>query len=72
MHGQQCGDPALAPAPCDPTCTYQGSYVAARSYHPGGVNAVFGDGHVEFYDDAVDLLVWQALSTIDGGEVISQ
>ena len=72
MHGQQCGDPALAPAPCDPTCPYQGSYVAARSYHPGGVNAVFGDGHVEFYDDAVDLLVWQALSTIDGGEVISQ
>jgi len=72
MHGQQCGRPDLAPAPCFPTCTYQGSYIAARSYHPGGVNVVCADGHVDFYDDAMDLHVWQALSTIAGGEIITK
>ena len=72
MAGQQCGDPALVTAPCNSACTYQGSYTAARSYHPGGVNAILGDGSVTFYDDGIDLAVWQALATLDGGEVISQ
>jgi prepilin-type processing-associated H-X9-DG protein len=43
----------------------------ARSYHPGGVNAVFVDGHVEFKSDSIDLLLWQALASINGGEIIS-
>jgi len=42
-------------------------YVAARSFHPGGINCLFGDGHVGFYNDDVDLSLWKALSTIDGG-----
>ena len=71
LHGQQCGDPGLLPAPCSPTCSYQASHLTARSWHPGGVNAVFGDGHVEFFDDAVDLFVWRALSTVNGAEVMS-
>jgi prepilin-type N-terminal cleavage/methylation domain-containing protein/prepilin-type processing-associated H-X9-DG protein len=41
--------------------------VAARSMHSGGVNSLFGDGHVEFYNDSVALPVWRALSTIKGG-----
>jgi prepilin-type N-terminal cleavage/methylation domain-containing protein/prepilin-type processing-associated H-X9-DG protein len=44
--------------------------VAARSMHPGGVNCLFGDGHVEFVTDGIDLPTWQAMSTISNGEVI--
>jgi len=41
----------------------------ARSFHSGGVNVAFVDAHIEFVTDEIDLIVWQALSTIDGGEV---
>jgi len=40
----------------------------AHSNHPGGVNAAFGDDHVEFYSNSVDLNLWKALSTSNGGE----
>ena len=62
-----CGEPATQPAPCVGACGYQDSHVTARSYHPGGVNVVFCDGHVSFYNDTVDLDVWHALGTIAGG-----
>ena len=42
-----------------------------RSHHPGGVNALHCDGSVAFYDDGIDLAVWQAVATIDLGKVIS-
>ena len=45
-------------------------YAAARSRHPGGVHVTFCDGHVDFYADEVDYDLWQALSTINGQEVI--
>jgi prepilin-type processing-associated H-X9-DG protein len=41
------------------------------SYHPGGVNLLFGDGSVKFVKDSLALNVWRALSTRNGGEVIS-
>jgi prepilin-type N-terminal cleavage/methylation domain-containing protein/prepilin-type processing-associated H-X9-DG protein len=41
------------------------------SYHPGGVNLLFGDGSVKFIKDSVALSVWRALSTRNGGEVLS-
>ncbi len=43
----------------------------ARSYHPGGVNAVLGDGSVRFVKSTIDGRVWRALGTVGGGEVIS-
>jgi prepilin-type N-terminal cleavage/methylation domain-containing protein/prepilin-type processing-associated H-X9-DG protein len=43
---------------------------AARSRHPGGVNALFADGHVQFVRDAVDRATWQGLATRAGGEVL--
>jgi prepilin-type N-terminal cleavage/methylation domain-containing protein/prepilin-type processing-associated H-X9-DG protein len=46
---------------------YQGS----RSRHPGGVNVLFCDGSVRFAKDSIGLPIWQALSTMNGGEVIS-
>jgi len=44
---------------------------AARSDHPGGVNVLFCDGHVQFIKDTIDLETWRALSTRRGGEVVS-
>jgi prepilin-type N-terminal cleavage/methylation domain-containing protein/prepilin-type processing-associated H-X9-DG protein len=45
--------------------------LAASSLHPGGVNAVFGDGSVRFIKNSVSPITWRALGTIAGGEVIS-
>ena len=44
---------------------------AARSRHPGGVNAVLADGSVRFVKDSINIQTWRALSTTQGGEVIS-
>jgi prepilin-type N-terminal cleavage/methylation domain-containing protein/prepilin-type processing-associated H-X9-DG protein len=38
------------------------------SYHPGGVHFVFGDGSVQRLNDQIDMAVYQALCTRDGGE----
>ncbi|MDD4267002.1 MAG: DUF1559 domain-containing protein [Pirellulales bacterium] len=43
---------------------------AARSRHPGGVNAVFADGHVGFISETVDLQTWQCLGAINDGRPI--
>ncbi len=43
--------------------------VAARSSHTGGVNASRGDGSVAFVSQSVDVLIWRALGTRNGGEV---
>jgi prepilin-type N-terminal cleavage/methylation domain-containing protein/prepilin-type processing-associated H-X9-DG protein len=45
--------------------------ITARSYHPGGVNTLFGDGSVRFIKSTIDGNTWRALGTIRGGEVIS-
>ena len=45
--------------------------ITARSYHPGGVNALFGDGSVRFIKNSVNWQTWRCLGTIAGGEVLS-
>ena len=45
--------------------------VTSRSYHPGGVNTLFGDGHVKFVKSSIDGMAWRALGTVAGGEVLS-
>jgi prepilin-type N-terminal cleavage/methylation domain-containing protein/prepilin-type processing-associated H-X9-DG protein len=47
------------------------SSVTSRSYHPGGVNSLFGDGSVHFIKNTIQLQNWRALGTIGGGEVVS-
>ena len=42
----------------------------ARSYHTGGVNLAMADGSTRFVSDDIDLLVWRAMGSADGGEVI--
>lgn len=59
------GNPSYAP------CSANGSaqFIAARSYHPGGVQIALGDGSARFISQTVSLAVWQALATRNGGEV---
>src|SRR5262249_5952083 len=45
--------------------------LSASSYHPGGVNALMGDGSVKFMKDSISPATWRALGTIGQGEVIS-
>ena len=45
--------------------------VTARSYHPGGVNVLMGDGSARFIKNGVSGTIWRALGTVNGGEVIS-
>ncbi len=44
---------------------------AFASEHPGGVNFVFADGHVQFIADTIPLQTYKALSTKAGGEPIT-
>ena len=42
---------------------------AARSRHAGGVNACLCDGTVRWVTNSIQPTVWQALGTINGGEI---
>jgi prepilin-type N-terminal cleavage/methylation domain-containing protein/prepilin-type processing-associated H-X9-DG protein len=56
--------------PCSGGAALEDIYTSARSKHPGGVNVLFGDGHVAFFQDGVNFLVWQAIATVAGGESV--
>ncbi len=45
--------------------------IGASSLHPGGVNAVFGDGSVKFIKNNINYQTWYAIATPNGGEVVS-
>ena len=57
------------PGPCLPGNPV---IVSSRSKHPGGVHSLFADGSVHFLADDINLRVWQALGSIDGGEPIGR
>jgi len=42
----------------------------ARSRHTGGVNSVMGDGSVRFTSNSVAATTWQAMGSMDNGEVV--
>ena len=44
--------------------------ITSRSYHPGGVNVLMADGSAKFVKSTVDGMLWRALGTVAGGEVI--
>lgn len=56
---------------CITSGIFQG-HMAARSYHPGGVNYVRADGSVHFASESIDPVTWRAFGTMAGGEVISE
>jgi prepilin-type N-terminal cleavage/methylation domain-containing protein/prepilin-type processing-associated H-X9-DG protein len=41
----------------------QRSFIAARSYHPGGVNLCLADGSVRFIFDNIDIATWRLLGS---------
>jgi prepilin-type N-terminal cleavage/methylation domain-containing protein/prepilin-type processing-associated H-X9-DG protein len=43
---------------------------SARSRHQGGVNVALCDGSIRFVSNSIDLPTWQALGSMNGGEVI--
>lgn len=55
---------------CKNGFTWDGVGMAASSRHNGGVNVLFGDGHVKFIGELVDPTAWSAMGTIRGGEVM--
>jgi type II secretory pathway pseudopilin PulG len=62
-----------------PTCHWcagcgkgdSGGVFPARSKHPGGAMHALGDGSVRFFSETVDLTVYQALGTRNGGESVA-
>jgi len=45
---------------------------AARSYHPGGVNAAMADGSVRWVASSISMAHWRALGTRSGSEVVTE
>ncbi len=59
--------------PMNPPCTSARSnfaHKAARSKHVGGVHVLYGDNHLSFVSDGIDLSVWRALGTMNGSESV--
>lgn len=69
-----CSDSEDLATPCDENKKqWRGAWNHnARSLHTGGVNLVRVDASVSFINDEIDLEVWQALSTPNGEEVVSE
>jgi prepilin-type N-terminal cleavage/methylation domain-containing protein/prepilin-type processing-associated H-X9-DG protein len=61
----QPGDPAFG------TTNQAGANQEPFSFHPGGVNALFGDGSVKFLKDSTNLLVLRKIVSAAGAEVVS-
>jgi prepilin-type processing-associated H-X9-DG protein len=45
-------------------------FYAARSFHPGGVNAAMADGSVHFISNQIAITTWRALGTRAGNEIV--
>jgi prepilin-type processing-associated H-X9-DG protein len=64
------GASAFAPCQQVASSSLRGTISAvSRSKHPTGVNVAMCDGGVQFVSNTVDIGVWQARSTMGGGEL---
>jgi prepilin-type N-terminal cleavage/methylation domain-containing protein len=61
--GQDCGNFSALP-----DTPGEHAIVTARSSHRGIVNTCFGDSHTVSISDSVDLTVWRAIGSRNGGE----
>ena len=68
--GSQCGA-STTTLPGMPCVVGTQRHLTARSQHPGGVNVLLADGAVRFVSDTVDLELWRAAGSMNGGESLS-
>jgi prepilin-type N-terminal cleavage/methylation domain-containing protein/prepilin-type processing-associated H-X9-DG protein len=61
----QCMGPILTPRPMNAT-----NWNEPYSFHPGGCNFLFGDGHVTFLRETLSLQVFAGMVTRQAGEVL--
>jgi len=61
----QSGDSAFG------TTNQAGANQEPFSFHPGGANALFGDGSVKFLKESLSVVVLRQLISASGGEVVS-
>jgi prepilin-type N-terminal cleavage/methylation domain-containing protein len=71
IYGGYCNHLPELNRPCTDSDNNGSDTASSRSMHPGGVGVVRGDGSVHFLTDNVDLTVWRALGSIQGGEVLA-
>ncbi|PQO40777.1 prepilin-type cleavage/methylation domain-containing protein [Blastopirellula marina] len=73
-----CSATSVPGAPSDAPCEngnadgLSGRWNFARSFHPGGVNAVMVDGSVHFFTDTINRQVWLKLGIRDDGQVVGE
>ncbi len=68
LHGAQEDTLASSPGPCAINCQNDGEIY---SFHPGGANALFADGHVKLLAAGTDIRVVARLITPRSQEIIS-
>lgn len=66
------GAPADYTNDSGPGQEHKRQHIAARSRHPGGVNASRCDGSVAFYADGVSFVVWNSLTSSAGEESFNE
>ncbi|HEX8199040.1 MAG TPA: DUF1559 domain-containing protein, partial [Isosphaeraceae bacterium] len=66
---KECAYPFQQNPPC--LTGANAAFIAARSRHPGGVSVLFSDGSVKFIKNSISIDAYRAISTKDGGEVVS-
>ena len=71
QYGPGDGTGYCDPTPPNPPCIINSSAYptiqSSRSLHPGGVNAVLGDGSVRFFTDGINLQTWRNLGSSQDG-----
>jgi prepilin-type processing-associated H-X9-DG protein len=55
----------------DSSLNNNGGATTATSRHPGGVNVCFGDGSVRFVNDGLEVAIWRAMGSRNGGEPVA-
>ena len=70
MFNHVCGpnQPSGYPGALPDVGDYKDGALTASSNHPGGVNVLFADGHVDFVQNGVDIKLWRSQGTINGRE----
>lgn len=48
------------------------NHLPLGSFHPGGADFLFGDGHVTFLNDTLDFEIYRGMATCDSGEIINE